>query len=144
MSSFEYFDANHAVEVHDAIIEKSGGLMGVINLNLLDSTLEHIKNDDYYPEIEDKITHLFFSINKNHCFNDGNKRAAIALSAYFLEINGLDSKIDIFIKRMENITVYVAESRINKELLLSLISSTIYVYEYSEELKLRLFNALNN
>jgi death-on-curing protein len=141
---FKYFDANHGIEVHDAIIEKSGGLSGIINLGLLDSTLSHVKNDSYYPEIEDKVTHLFYSINKNHCFNDGNKRTAIALSAYLLEINGLDSKIDLFIKRMENITVYVAENRIDKELLKELISSTIYEYEYNEELKLQLFNALSS
>lgn len=141
---FEYFNSTYAIKVHDAIIEKSGGLLGVINLNLLESTLAHIKNDLYYPEIEDKITHLFFSINKNHCFNDGNKRSAIALSAYLLKLNGLDSKVDIFIKRMENITVYVAENKIDKELLNELISSTIYKYEYSEQLKLKLLNALNN
>lgn len=141
---FRYFDVNHGIEVHDAIIEKSGGLNGAINLGLLDSTLDHIKNDLYYPEIEDKITHLFFSINKNHCFKDGNKRTAIALSAYFLEINGLDNKVDLFIKRMENITVYVADNLIDKELLRKLIVSTIYEYEYSEELKLKLYNALIN
>ena len=115
----------------------------MINLNLLESSLEHIKNDLYYPYLEDKITHLFYSVNKNHCFNDGNKRAAIALTAYFLEINGLDHKIDIFIKRMENITVYVAENRVSKELLYELIKSTIYEYEYDEILKLKLYQALS-
>ena len=141
--TFEYFDSDHAIKVHDEIIKKSGGLLGVINLNLLESSLEHIKNDLYYPYLEDKITHLFYSVNKNHCFNDGNKRAAIALTAYFLEINGLDHKIDIFIKRMENITVYVAENRVTKELLYNLIKSTIYEYEYDETLKLELYQALS-
>ncbi len=141
--TFEYFDSDHAIKVHDEIINKSGGLLGVINLNLLESSLEHIKNDLYYPYLEDKITHLFYSVNKNHCFNDGNKRAAIALTAYFLEINGLDHKIDIFIKRMENITVYVAENRVSKELLYELIKSTIYEYEYDEILKLKLYQALS-
>ncbi len=141
--TFEYFDSDHAIKVHDEIINKSGGLLGVINLNLLESSLEHIKNDLYYPYLEDKITHLFYSVNKNHCFNDGNKRAAIALTAYFLEINGLDHKIDIFIKRMENITVYVAENRVTKELLYNLIKSTIYEYEYDETLKLELYQALS-
>ncbi len=141
--TFEYFDLDHAIKVHDEIIKKSGGLLGVINLNLLESSLEHIKNDLYYPYLEDKITHLFYSVNKNHCFNDGNKRAAIAPTAYFLEINGLDHKIDIFIKRMENITVYVAENRVTKELLYNLIKSTIYEYEYDETLKLELYQALS-
>ena len=52
---FKYFDIEHAVEVHDDIIEKSGGLIGVINIGLLESVLEHVTNDVYYPTIEDKI-----------------------------------------------------------------------------------------
>jgi hypothetical protein len=41
-------------------------------------------------EFESKLTHLVYSVNKSHCFNDGNKRTSIALGAFFLEINGLD------------------------------------------------------
>ena len=33
--------------------------------------LDHIQNDDYYPDFVDKLTHLFFCSNKFHCFNDG-------------------------------------------------------------------------
>lgn len=36
----------------------------------LASALEHIKNDDYYPTITDKITHLIFSCVKFHPFAD--------------------------------------------------------------------------
>lgn len=139
---FEYFDVKHAIEVHDTIIEKSGGLIGIMNINLLESALAHIKNDFYYPTIEDKLTHLFFSINKNHCFQDGNKRASIALSAYFLEVNGLGFRVDLFLKRMENISVYVAENRIDKDLLHELVTSTLYELDYSEELKLRFYQSL--
>lgn len=139
---FEYFDVQHAIEVHDTIIEKSGGLMGIININLLESALAHIQNDIYYPTIQDKLTHLFFSINKNHCFKDGNKRASIALSAYFLEVNGLGFKVDLFLKRMENICVYVAENRVDKDLLHELVTSTLYEFDYSEELKLRFYQSL--
>ena len=80
---FRYFDSGHATYVHDEIILKSGGIGGILNLGILESSLEHIQNDLYYPDLEDKLTHLFFSINKNHSFQDGNKRSSIALSAYF-------------------------------------------------------------
>lgn len=53
----------------------------------LNSIIEFIKNDDYYPELEDKVTHLMFSINKNHIFADWNKRSSIYFSAYFLSLN---------------------------------------------------------
>lgn len=53
-----YFDTKHAIEVHDWIIDKSGGLHGYREIGLLDSALEHIQNDDYYPTFEEKLKHL--------------------------------------------------------------------------------------
>src|SRR5690554_5351830 len=88
--NFKYFDIDHALEVQDYIIVSSGGRRGVLNVGLLGSVLEHVQNDLYYPSLVDKTCHLFYSINKNHAFIDGNKRSSIVLSAYFLEINGAD------------------------------------------------------
>ncbi len=138
---FVYFNTSHAISVHDAIINQSGGALGILNIGLLASTLGHIQNDFYYPEIEHKLTHLFFSVNKNHSFQDGNKRASIALSAYFLELNGVSFRVARFISEMENIAVDVADNRIDKELLFDIINSIIYENDYSEELKLKLVNA---
>ena len=50
--TFIYFGAKHAVYVHDEIIRCSGGLLGILNLGLIESSLEHIQNDFYYPEME--------------------------------------------------------------------------------------------
>ena len=143
MKNFFYFDTAHAIGVHDEIIKNSGGSLGILNAGLLDSTLDHIQNELYYPNIEDKVTHLFFSINKNHCFSDGNKRASIVLSAYFLELNGYSEKVDKFILRMEDNAVHVADNRIDRELLYEIIKSIIHEDDFSEELKLRIFNALS-
>lgn len=135
---FSYFDSNHAIQIHDSIIDNSGGIMGIINRGLIESTLEHIQNDIYYPEIEYKVTHLFFSINKNHAFQDGNKRASIALSSYFLEINNCAFIVNRFVIEMENIAVDVADNRIDKDLLFEIIQSIIYENDYNEELKLKI------
>lgn len=139
--AFAYFDTAHAIKVHDEIINQSGGILGVLNEGLLESVIEHIQNDFYYPEIELKLTHLFFSINKNHSFHDGNKRASIALSAYFLEINNCSFRIERFISEMENIAVDVADNRIDKDLLFEIICSIIYEEDYTEELKLKMIYA---
>lgn len=139
---FVYFDTEHAITVHDEIINESGGAHGILNRGLIDSVVEHVQNDLYYPELEHKITHLFFSINKNHSFQDGNKRASIALSAYFLEINNCSFKVGRFISEMENIAVDVADNRIDRELLFEIVSSIIYEDDYSEELKLKIVYAL--
>lgn len=139
---FLYFDVDHAVKVHDWIIEHSGGRAGNNNLDLLISPLEMIQNDLYYPAIEDKLTHLVYSINKNHAFNDGNKRSCIALGAYFLELNGYEYCIQSFVKQMENIAVWLADNVIDKDLLYEIITSLIYEDDYSEALKLKLALAL--
>lgn len=142
MSTYVYFDIEHAIRTHDFIIENSGGNSGVINSGKIESVLEHIQNDFYYPEFEDKLTHLVFSVNKFHAFNDGNKRTSIALGAYLLEVNGIDFCIDKFIIEMENIAVYVADNKIDKELLHEIITSILTEDEYNEELKLRIIDAL--
>lgn len=139
---FVYFDIDHAIGVHDWIIENSGGKSGNNNLDLLRSPLEHIQNDMYYPEIENKLSHLVFSINKNHGFTDGNKRSSIALGAYFLEINGYEYCVQDFVQRMENITVWIADNVINKELTYEIITSLIYEDDYSEELKLKIAHVI--
>ena len=139
--AFAYFDTTHAIEVHDEIINQSGGALGILNINLLESVIEHVQNDLYYPDLEHKLTHLFYSINKNHSFQDGNKRASIALSAYFLEINNCSFRVERFIEEMENIAVDVADNRIDKDLLFEIITSIIYDDDYSEGLKLKIIYA---
>jgi death-on-curing protein len=137
-SRFLYFDLRYAVELHDWIIEQSGGFSGTNNIGLLDSALENIQNDLYYPEIHDKLTHLVFAANKFHAFADGNKRSSIALGAYFLEINGYGFLIKKFVLEMENIAVWLAEGKISKDLLRELIESLIFEEDFSEELKFKL------
>ncbi|MPW37449.1 type II toxin-antitoxin system death-on-curing family toxin [Vibrio sp. B1Z05] len=139
---FFYFDVSYAVKIHDWIIENAGGKAGTKDIGLLDSPLEHIQNDTYYPEIEDKLTHLVFSINKNHAFTDGNKRSSLALGAYFLELNGFDYMVRHFVREMENIVVWVADNVISKELLHKIISSILYEDEYSEVLRLEIYEAV--
>lgn len=137
-----YFDIHYAVKTHDKILEVSGGNPGVIDLGRLESVLEHIKNDDYYPAFEDKVTHLVFEVNKGHCFTDGNKRTSIALGAFFLEVNGLDALVNKFIVEMENIAVSVADNLISKQLLNEIIISIINEEKHSEELQLKIITSL--
>jgi len=142
-SEILYFDVAHAIEVHDYIINHSGGLHGNRDIGLLDSVLDHIQNDMYYPTLVEKLTHLVFSVNKFHAFNDGNKRASLILGAYFLELNGCDYCVRTFTLRMENIVVWVAEGKISKDLLGEIIQSLIEEDDYNEALKLKILEAVN-
>lgn len=138
-----YLDLIHVVELHDIAIALSGGISGVQNLGLIESVIAHIQNDDYYPSFEEKMTHLFFAINKSHAFNDGNKRASITSTAYFLEINGYSYLAGDFIKRFENYAVYVAENRISKLLLQEMLTSFLCEDDFNESLKLKIYHAMN-
>jgi death-on-curing protein len=140
--TYIYFDLAYALKMHETILRVSGGLSGILDQGRLESIIEHIQNDEYYPEFEDKLTHLVYSVNKGHCFQDGNKRTSIALGAFFLEVNGLDVLVSKFIIEMENIAVEVADNKIEKDLLFDIITSLLNDEDYSEELKLRIITAL--
>lgn len=141
--AYNYFKADYAIRIHDKIINISGGIEGVKTYGNLDSPLTHIQNDDYYPSFEEKLTHLVFSFNKSHPFNDGNKRTSIAMGAFFLEVNGLDSFVNKFIIEMENFAVTVADNLIDKNLLQEIITSIINEPDYNEVLKLKIINAIS-
>ncbi len=139
-----YITIDQAVEIHAKTVEVSGGgSHGMLDKGRLESVLEHIQNDSYYPSFLDKITHLFFCANKFHCFQDGNKRIAITLSAQFLLLNGCMYCASDFIRKMENISYHLAAGNIEKELLHDLIDAVINEnFDENEELKLRLLNAI--
>ena len=139
---FVYINVDQALEIHNKIIEISGGVDGLNNFNGLISPIEFIKEDFYYPTFELKLTHLVYTIIKNHSFNDGNKRSAIGIGAMFLELNGLSTLIPKFIIELENIVVYVAANFISKDLLYEIINSILNYEYHSEGLKLAIYNAL--
>jgi len=79
-----------------------------------------------------------------HCFQDGNKRIAISLSAQFLILNGYLFIAGRFIREMENISYYVAAGRIDKDLLGDILTAFLNGQQDSEEIKLRILNAISD
>ncbi|QDO91981.1 death-on-curing protein [Dolosigranulum pigrum] len=138
MNKITYFDLADVIKYHDFIIEQTTGLPGIKDKGQLESVLYHIQNDNYYPTFEDKLTHLVYAIVEFHMFYDGNKRTSIIMGAYFLDINGLDGLTGTFIEEMENIVLWVAQGRIDKNFLLDIISSILEHEKLSDEIKLRL------
>ena len=123
-----------AYNEHQKIIDKTGGLSGIRN-ERLDSVLEHIKNDLYYPSFEDKLCHLVFSVAENHSFQDGNKRSSIVLGSLFLKINGYsDEIISDFIQKMEALVLMLVEKEIYKDDLNGYVYFIINQEEMPEEL----------
>ncbi len=144
MDCIYFKDINEVIAIHQKTIEISGGgADGIINLNSLVCALEQIQNDMYYPEFEDKLTHLFWVANKSHGFQDGNKRIAITIGGMFLFKNGFMGVVKDFMFKMESISYHVAAGNIEKELLHEVITSILYEEDYSETLKLKLLEAFS-
>ena len=139
-----YLTLDQAMEVHRKTVELSGGgAMGYLELGKLESVLEHIQNDDYYPTFADKLTHLFFCACKFHCFQDGNKRIAIVLCAQMLLFNGYLFCAGRFLREMENISYHVAAGNIGKKLLGEIMEAFLNEEMDSEPLKLKIFEAIS-
>lgn len=144
MDDIIYFTLDQAIVTHQkTVLFSGGGALGKLNLGLLDSVLQNIQNDDYYPTFVDKLTHLFFCTCEFHCFEDGNKRLAITLSAHFLLLNGYMSVAKRFFEITENISYQVAAGKIDKILLHRIMTAIMDgTYEGDEELKLDMYNAI--
>ncbi|MDV6340949.1 type II toxin-antitoxin system death-on-curing family toxin [Nitrosomonas sp. Is24] len=139
-----YLTLEQIIDIHAKTVEVSGGgALGHLDLGKLESVLQHIQDDDYYPTFEEKLTHLFFSACKFHCFQDGNKRIAITLSAQMLLFNGYLYCVSSFLREMENISYHVAAGNIDKELLQEIITAHLMEEENSESLKLKILNAIS-
>lgn len=139
-----YLTLDQAIEIHKKTVEVSGGgVMGHLELGKLESVLQNIQNDVYYPTFEEKLTHLFFSACKFHCFQDGNKRIAITLAAQMLLFNGYLYCTSSFLREMENISYHVAAGNINKDLLREIISAHLAKESNDEALKLKILHAIS-
>ena len=144
MHNIHYITLEQAKENHAKTIQYSGGgTLEHFDLGRLESVLQNIQNDDYYPTFEEKLTHLFFCVCEFHCFADGNKRLAITLSTLFLLLNGYMAIAQSFMLEMENISYHVAAGKIDKDLLLRIMIAIMGgTYDLDEELKLDIYNAI--
>lgn len=139
-----YLTLEQAIEIHARTVQVSGGgVMGQLNIGQLESVLQNIQHDGWYPTLTDKLTHLFYSANKFHCFEDGNKRIAISLCAQMLLVNG-HVFISEFFRVMENVSYHVAAGRIEKDLLREIFDAVLNgEFDENEELKLKYVNAIS-
>ncbi len=139
-----YLTLDQAIEIHGKTVEVSGGgSKGQLEIEKLDSVLNHIQNDDYYPTFDAKLTHLFFCACKFHCFEDGNKRVAITLCGQMLLQNGYLRSVTAFFRESENISYHVAAGAIPKELLGEWMRAVLSGQEDDESLKLRIYQAIS-
>lgn len=90
--SFFAFSKEDVLKIHALLIAKFGGLDGLRDDGLLESTLaqpfQSFGGKELYPSIQAKACRYAFGVIKNHPFIDGNKRTAAALLGVYLRMSG--------------------------------------------------------
>jgi death-on-curing protein len=76
--------------LHQMALERHGGQEGIRDLSTLESAVMHPRNIWYYRQgdLFDLAAGYAFHLAEAQAFFDGNKRAAVAASFVFLEMNG--------------------------------------------------------
>ena len=144
MSEIQYITWEEMLYVYGKTVEDSGGgFAGIRDPGRLESVLEFIRNDTYYPTIESKLTFLVSRICTGHLFSDGNKRMSLTLGVYFLHKNGRYWAATTFMTHMAAIIMHVAAGNINEDMLGRIIPYVIKGEDFDEELQLDLAEAMS-
>lgn len=109
-----YFTSEELKVLHHNIIKNSKGLFGYVTENEIEKVCHFVQEDIYYPNFEDKVEYLMFSLSKNHFFNDGNKRTALFAGLYFLKLNNCIIDEKIFLVKFEIEILKLVENKINR------------------------------
>lgn len=82
------------IDINKYIISNFGGSHTVLNKSLLEQSVNSpyhtFGGQDLYETTIDKAVQLCYSLCKNHCFADGNKRTALISMLVFLDINNVN------------------------------------------------------
>lgn len=84
------------VAIHHLLIAEHGGVHGVRDEGLLESTLARPRNQFAYGDDDICVLAASYAVGiaKNHPFLDGNKRTAFVAAYVFLERNGFALEAD--------------------------------------------------
>ena len=143
-NKIEYISYEELVNVYAKTIANSGGgLSGIRDDGGIQSLLQFVQDDEYYPDFVDKLTYLVYGFCYGHYFLDGNKRISLTVGVYFLIKNGYYSLAINFMKEVEELIYHVAAGNIDRDLLKRALKCVVDSVDYDEELKLDIISAMS-
>jgi death on curing protein len=143
MEEIVYFTKKDLLQYYgETILQSGGGMAEVRDEGGLNKVLDFIRNDDYYPTFEEKLTYLVYGLCHGHYFADGNKRISLVAGAHFLIKNRRSWAGFHFLTDMEAYIWHVAAGNIDMELLGRIIRSVIGHTDMDEGTKLDVINAM--
>lgn len=93
----EFLTLGEVMEIHRDQIKRYGGMLGVRDVELLESALAAPQSglgDQYlHGDLFEMASSYLFHLVQNHPFLDGNKRVGTAAALTFLMLNGVETKI---------------------------------------------------
>jgi death on curing protein len=92
-SPVQFLSVDEVVAIHERLIARFGGSVGIRDQGLLESALFRPQTG-YYEDLPSMAAALFESLLLNHAFVDGNKRVAFFASDVFLRLNGWKISVD--------------------------------------------------
>ena len=112
-----YLSVNEVLELHNRVMQASGGSLGLLDLGALESAVAQPRMvfaaEELYPSLPDKAAALGFSLIQNHPFLDGNKRTGHAAMETFLVLNGHEIKATV--DEQQTVLLRVAASEMKRE-----------------------------
>jgi len=112
-----YLTLFEVLELHERMINSTGGSRGIRNMGGLESALNQPRltfdQADLYPNVVAKAAALCFSLIMNHPFVDGNKRVGHAAMETFLIFNGYQIQADV--DQQERIILDLAAGKTHRD-----------------------------
>ena len=112
-----YLSVNEVLELHNRVMQASGGALGLLDLGALESAVAQPRmvfaDQELYPTLPEKAAALGFSLIQNHPFLDGNKRTGHAAMETFLVLNGHEIKAAV--DDQQTVLLQVAAGEMKRE-----------------------------
>jgi len=112
-----YLTLSEVLEPHRQVMEQTGGMVGVRDLDGLESAIAQPRmtygGEELYPTLAGKAAALGFSLIMNHPFIDGNKRTGHAAMETFLVLNGFE--ISASVDEQEAVLLRLAAGELSRK-----------------------------
>ncbi|TFH16522.1 MAG: type II toxin-antitoxin system death-on-curing family toxin [Lentisphaerales bacterium] len=112
-----YLSISEVLELHQMLIDSSGGASGIRDLGALESAFAQphatFGTEELYPGVVTKAAALCFSLVMNHPVLDGNKRIGHAAMETFLALNGYELEADV--DEQEQIILSMAAGKLGRD-----------------------------
>lgn len=105
------------IEIHNDQIQRYGGQGGIRDMGLLESALAQPEasfgGEWLHKDLYEMAAAYAFHVAQNHPFVDGNKRAGLACTLVFLELNGIS--ITDPRGKLKNALLAIASGKLKKQ-----------------------------